>query len=82
MRQSAHRRTKRRSNLLPGADVRDGSHETSTVHWHRPHSTASELPIEVDAQLSQDGQSAYTLQLRSVPVDLAAQILQLIRQRL
>ncbi len=67
--------------LLAGATVRDDGKTSTIVHWYRPVHTAADAPSEASVELSYDGQHACHLQLRSVPVDLAEQILRLIQQR-
>jgi len=71
------------AKLLPGATVDHNNHAGTRVHWYKPYAldgvpTAMDgVPTEISAELSVDGQTVYTLELRGVPVGLAGLLLDL-----
>jgi len=46
------------------------------VHWYKPYALDG-VPTEISAELSIDGQTVYTLELRGVPIGLAGLLLDL-----
>jgi len=64
------------AKLLPGATVDHNNHAGTRVHWYKPYALDG-VPTEISAELSVDGQTVYTLELRGVPVGLAGLLLDL-----
>jgi len=64
------------AKLLPGATVDHNNHAGTRVHWYKPYALDG-VPTEISAELSIDGQTVYTLELRGVPIGLAGLLLDL-----